>query len=177
MFRTQFTASHNKLQQAVRDVTNQKKVLKQQCDRSKHKLTKLKSQHAQLETDYTELQVENLYLLKELEENQQQHAVSTDDHKSTASSDFSIAIKDGNRYTPEIRKLYYSLLSDQVPASKVEKIVKSVLHCFHPSVDTSQLHLPKMTCASYMRREELKTINDAQKATDYSTKQQGLFKA
>lgn len=45
-------------------------------------------------------------------------------------------------------------------------------------VDTSKLQLPKKTCASYMRREELKTINDAHKAKtlcEYSTKQKGLL--
>ena len=57
-----------------------------------------------------------------------------------------------------IRKLYYSLLTDQVPISKIAKIIRSVFKCFHPSLHVEELKLPMKTCASYMRMEEMRTI-------------------
>ena len=36
---------------------------------------------------------------------------------------------------PEIRKLYYSLLADQVPVSKIKDIIRTVLKCFNPAMN------------------------------------------
>ena len=68
------------------------------------------------------------------------------------------------KYSPEIRKLYYTLLADQVPVSKITDIIRTVLKCFNPSMNVEELRLPKKTCASYMRKEELKIISDTHKA-------------
>ena len=60
---------------------------------------------------------------------------------------------------------YYTLLADQVPASKIADIIKTVVKCFNPSIDVQHLKLPQRACAGYMRREEMKTISSAHKAT------------
>ena len=39
------------------------------------------------------------------------------------------------RYSSEIRKLYYSLLADQVPVSKIAYIIRAVLKCFNPAMN------------------------------------------
>ena len=80
-----------------------------------------------------------------------------------AESDIFVS-KCGGQYTPAVRKLYYSLLAKQVPVSHIEKIIKAVIKCVNTLVDIDQITLPKRSCASYMRRDELKTIS-AHKAT------------
>ena len=82
------------------------------------------------------------------------------------------------KYSPEIRKLYYSLLVDQVPVSKIAEIIRTVLKCFNPSMNVEELKLPKKSCASYMRKEELKLISDVHKAhtiCDTAMKGKGLY--
>ena len=82
------------------------------------------------------------------------------------------------KYSPEIRKLYYSLLVDQVPVSKIAEITRTVLKCFNPSMNVEELKLPKKSCASYMRKEELKLISDVHKAhtiCDTAMKGEGLY--
>ena len=78
---------------------------------------------------------------------------------------FNFQTKEGRRYSPAIRKLYYSLLSAQVPPGKIAAIVRTVLSSLFPSVDVSTLRLPAESCAGYMRREELKTVSAAHQAT------------
>ena len=41
-----------------------------------------------------------------------------------------IATKQGKSYAPEVRKLYYSLLADKVPASKIAIIIRTVIKNF-----------------------------------------------
>ena len=60
--------------------------------------------------------------------------------------------------------MYYTLLADQVPASKIADTIKTVVKCFNPSIDVQHLKLPKRACVGYMRSEELKTISSAHKA-------------
>ncbi len=108
-----------------------------------------------------QLEIENLDL--PLEEESCDSDTSFQVTESDAESTFQDII--GHRkYTPEIRKLYYSLLADQVPVSKITDIIRTVLKCFNPSMNVEELRLPKKTCASYMRKEELKIISDAHKA-------------
>lgn len=68
------------------------------------------------------------------------------------------------KYSPAVRKLYYTLLANQIPPAKIANIIKAVLKCFLPNLDTAKLILPKEKCAGYMRREELKTISMAHTA-------------
>ena len=71
-------------------------------------------------------------------------------------------------YSPSIRKLYYTLLADQIPPSKICTMIKSVLKCFLPNLDVKNLQLPKEKCAGYMRSEELATVSMAHKASTIS---------
>ncbi len=81
------------------------------------------------------------------------------------SHNFTFQLKEGRRYSTEIRNLYYSLLSFQIPPAKIAPIIRSVLSTFFPDIDASSLDLPAQSCAGYMRREELKTISSAHQAT------------
>lgn len=58
-------------------------------------------------------------------------------------------------------------MTNQVPASKVADVIRTVLDSFLPDVDVSALKLPKERCAGYMRREELSTLGMAHKAHVY----------
>ena len=58
----------------------------------------------------------------------------------------------------------YRLLADQLPPAKISSIIKSILENFLPPLDVDKLRLPGESCASYMRREELTTVNLAHNA-------------
>ena len=79
-----------------------------------------------------------------------------------------IDTKNGTVYNQAVRELYYKLLADQIPPAKIESIIKSVLNCFFPTMNTDDLKLPREKCAGYMRREEMNTICMAQKAYSIS---------
>jgi len=85
-------------------------------------------------------------------------------------TNFSFERKKGKFYSGTIRKQYYNLLANQVPATKIASIVECVIKCFLPNIDLSTLQLPKETCAGCMRREEMATIAIAHKANALCTK-------
>ena len=72
--------------------------------------------------------------------------------------------KEGQVYTTAVRELYHKLLADQLPPARIASTVRTVLKSFLPSLDVDALKLPGETCASYIRREELTTINLAHNA-------------
>ena len=148
--RTQLRATNCTL----RDITNENQHLKRKCELSKVKIDKLKDKNEQLETERAMLEIENLNLQSEEESDT---SFQTTDAKSTFQD-----IIGHHKYTPEIRKLYYSLLADQVPVSKITDIIRTVLKCFNPTMNVEELRLPQKTCASYMRKEELKIISATQ---------------
>ena len=94
--------------------------------------------------------------------------------KTSTERDFSIHTKHGRRYSPSVRRLYYHLLSQQIPALKIADIIKTVIRCFFPAVDVDTLQLPKRSCADYMRKCELATISNAHKATVLSECESGF---
>ena len=107
----------------------------------------------QLKKEFTALSGSNVTLVSD-----------TDSDKGTAT--FCFRIKDGSKvYTTAIRELYYTLLADQLPPAKIASMIKTILKTFLPSINVDKLHLPGESCASYMRREELTTINLAHKAS------------
>lgn len=116
-------------------------------------MDKLKQNNTVLETECARLQLENLDLLDE--------SSDTDSDCEDEGESILQSIIGNRRYSPEIRKLYYSLLAEQVPLTKISKVIRSVLKCFNPSVDVDGLKLPQKTCASYMRREELSSVCNA----------------
>ena len=74
-------------------------------------------------------------------------------------------IENGKQFTPAIRALYYQLLTDQVPLSRIKTTIKAVIKCFFLAADVSNLRLPSETCAKGMRQFELKTVSMVHKAT------------
>ena len=163
---------------ALRDVTNEVKVTKKHCAKAKKEALSLKKAFKSAHTDYIILEEsvedtleENLKLSNELALVQRE--LSTIKDATTITFDckelnFSFETKsDGKKYLPAIRKLYYSLLAQQISPSKVSTIIKSVLKCFLPGLDVTNLQLPKECCAGYnfMRAEELKTVCQAHKAS------------
>ena len=121
--------------------------------------------------------IENLDLSEDVLELQQLEASTAASH-DLQTLGLVTRTKVGRTYSTEIRTLYYSLLAAQIPASKIDSIIKSVIKCFQPFVNVDELKLPKKSCASYMRKDELKSICDAHKATviceDYVAKQKRL---
>ena len=86
-------------------------------------------------------------------------SVSDYDHE------FLFQTKTGSVYSAALRKLYYKLLADGMPPGKIETNIKTILSHFLTNLDEKKISLPKASCAQYMRREELKVINDTYKAT------------
>ena len=104
----------------------------------------------------------------ESEESYQEDKISGSSHVETMQDGLSLCnfqTKEGNQmYSHAIRQLYYSLLADQIPPAKISRTITSILNCFIPSLNTSNLQLPHERCAGYMRREELHTISNIHKA-------------
>lgn len=154
--RQQKQISRNQLttaKRALRAITNDNHSLKKKCEFTKHKFDKLKCKNAFLETECVKLQLENLDLLDEssdAESDDDDFSITNSDEYEAAESSLQ-SIIGHRRFSPEIRKLYYSLLADQVPVSKIANIIRSVLKCFNPSINIDQLRLPQKSCASYMR--------------------------
>ena len=70
--------------------------------------------------------------------------------------------KQGCKYTNDIRELYYNLITQRLPPSRIETTITTT---FAPHIDTTKLELPKATLASNMRSRELSTISAAHQAT------------
>ena len=150
--RKEVEASRTKKNHALRDMVDQNQLLMKKYERSKARVQKLETDYAQLELDMQS-------------DSSDEEACDSDPCFEAGKVESTLQDIVGHRkYSPEIRKLYYSLLADQVPVSKITHIVKSVLRCFNPGTNVDELKLPKKTCASYMRTEELKVISDAHKA-------------
>ena len=63
------------------------------------------------------------------------------------------------KYTPEIRKLYYNLLAEQVPVSKITDIIQHVLKCFNPTENIEDLQLEKeVMCKLHEKRRIKKNL-------------------
>lgn len=67
-------------------------------------------------------------------------------------------------FTRQQLENYYKLLADQLPPAKVTSTIRTALKSFLPLLDVDTLKLPGETCASYIRREELTTVNLAHNA-------------
>lgn len=150
---------------ALRDVTNEKKMIEKQNVALRKKCAKSKKVQFCLEEEIANLHLENVDLSMDLAELEKDLCDGGSGADVASEENFTFQTKNGKQYSPGIRKLYYTLLTNQVPAMKVSEIVKSVVKCFNPSIDVEHLQLPQHSCASYMRREELHTICTAHSAT------------
>ena len=63
--------------------------------------------------------------------------------ESNTNEDFS---KNGRRYSPALRKLYYTLLSQQHPLAKIADVVGAVIKCFFPAIDPQVATAAKFMC-------------------------------
>ena len=161
-------------QQAQRDALSKLKSNHSQMTRSK--TSEMEKQHQytlcdilSLEDELQAVKAENLEMSQIIESIRNElSAMTTGDLPIAVDSKSNFVIETmtgGKQYSAAIRKLYYTLLADQVPPAKISTIIMSVLKCFFPSVNTEELQLPKERCAGYMRTEELKIVNTAHIAT------------
>jgi hypothetical protein len=154
---------------ALRDITNEKLVVEKERDSAMKKAAKFEKSNMTAMEDIE-------LLIKELEcDSLLELELSTDDsdpfiqHNNQSESRFRI-IGFYYHYIREIifelsLKLYYALLSSGVHVSKFDGLIKQIVLWSYPSVDVSKLELPKRSCASYLRKDELKVISNAHKAT------------
>ena len=149
---------------ALCDVTNERQILVKQKETCQKNFEKSKKVQFRLEEEITSLHLENVDLsmaLSDLESDLCKKNSSVDSYDADTHDSFTFQTKNDRQYSPAIRKLYYTLLANQVPTVKISEIIKSVVKCFNPSIDVDCFKLPQRSCASYMRREEMKTICSA----------------
>ena len=154
----QLETSRQQLQLAnytLRDITNEKFLIQTQRDICCNKITKSKQIQSHLEEELASLHIQNIDLSMAFSdlENELLHESSID--VCTSDENFSFQTKSGRRYSPSIRKLYYTLLTNQVPTTKISSIIKTVIKCFNPAIDIEHLKPPQRSCANYMRGEEM----------------------
>lgn len=143
--RQKFEISRNQLRcakLALHDTTNENQSLKRKYEFTKLKVGNLKGKNELLEAECAKLQIENLDLFSDNDSNDE----SCDADTSYQSGDVESNLQDivgHHKYSPEIRKLYYSLLANQVPVSKIANIIQTVLKCFIPDENVEELRLPK----------------------------------
>ena len=162
---------------ALKDITNKLSIAHKQRDCAQRQVHKTREKLETTVADHVyfedELLAKNGELTEVVRALQQEITTlpasaialfSTVDH-SDKLVNFCFQTQEGHKtYSPAIRELYYSLLGNQLSPSKIATIIRTVLKCFLPSVDLKQLKLPSESCASYMRRQELTTINMVHKA-------------
>ena len=118
-------------------------------------MARLKEVNEQLKIECLQLEADNLDLQSEEE------SCSSDsdtDISQPASPDVEATFQKiigSHKYTPEVRKLYYSLIADQVPVSKISDIIRSVLKCSiagenQPSGAKTQNELFIPCCSPYL---------------------------
>ena len=165
----------NSTNKVLEDTTNKLREAELKC------ATATCNKVSQLHSRYDAIMNENLKLTEELEDQLQDLHISEDifstyeelsDIKQSdpvtetgdSMSCLSLKTRTGAKFVPAIRKLYYSLLAEQIPPGKISTIIKTTLKSFFPNINTDELILPKERCAGYMRIDELSTISQAHKA-------------
>ena len=170
--REKFEESQKQLscaRKALRNITNEKFEFQEQCKAAKTKAAELRYKYEVLEDDFAQLEEDNTELSSAISDLRSELESIPDKFsdmcESNCDGNFSLITKHGRRYSPAVRKLYYILLSQQMPSVKIAEIIKAVIKCFFPAIDVDGLQLPKRSCADYMRKCELATISNAHKAT------------
>ena len=159
-------------QENLKKISYEKNILQKERDRAYQKIHHLNTMLRSTTSDmlHTEecLINENAELLQEVTTLKlAAERMSTNNTQLTTLNN-AIDTKNGTVYNQAIRELYYKLLADQIPPAKIENFIKSVLKCFFPTMNISDLKLPREKCAGYMRREEMNSICMAQKAYSIS---------
>ena len=133
---------------ALRDITNQNSILLQKLKSSKEKISQLKCKNASLVEECVNFEV-NLLEAADSDSDDSDDSV-TNVTKPTIQS----VIGASRRYAPEIRMLYYNLLAEQVPVSKINAIIRHVLKCFNPTENIEALEL----YSSYSKNEGIGSL-------------------
>ena len=160
---------------ALRDITNEKLKTQKERDSALNKAAKYHQSSLAAMDDIVHLieELENSEISEELSSVHEcgdptfsptNSDIITGNNQDPGPVDFT-ATKSGKTYSNSVRKLYYTLLSNGIPVSRIESLVKDVVKWSNPSVDILRLELPKRSCASYMRKDELKVVSNAHKAT------------
>ena len=163
------------IQENLKKISHEKNVLQRERDRAYQKIHHINEMHRSTISDMLhteELLINgNAELLQEvitLKLKKLAMVGMSMSNTQLTTFDNVIDTKNGTVYNQAVRELYYKLLADQIPPAKIESIIKSVLNCFFPTMNTDDLKLPREKCAGYMRREEMNTICMAQKAYSIS---------
>ena len=158
------------VKQALAEASNEVISSKKQYAIALRKLDKLKKSHDSTVRDFMasemtieRLEGENVELKQVL--SKFQGSMKCLESGPIARCKQAIVTKEGQKYAPVIGKLYYNLLSNQIPASRAAEIIKAVLKCFLPECDVDNIQLPSERCAGYMRKDELTTISTAHKVS------------
>lgn len=116
----------------LRDITNENTVLTQRFKAARNIISLLKRKNASFEEECINFEVD---LLSETTD-----SANSDQDDSVMEPTLQSIIGNSRKYAPEIRKLYYNLLANQVPISKISDIIRDVLRCFYPTenVDNCQ---------------------------------------
>lgn len=119
---------------ALQDITNEKQELQKQYKEAKTKTSNLKHKYAELEDNFAQLEEDNIELSSAISDLRIELESLPDESmcESNTNGDFSLQTKNWRRYSPAIRKLYYTLLSQQVPSAKIADVVRTVIKCFFP---------------------------------------------
>ena len=160
------------------DVTNKLDVVTVQRDRARKEVHRSQQRLQAATADAVHYEEEILTKNEELSDlvKKLKNEISTlsgsklslvsDIDRGSNSATFCFQTKEGGKvYTSAIRELYYMLLANQLPPAKIASVIKTILKSFLPSLNVESLQLPGESCALYMRREELTTLNLAHKAT------------
>lgn len=157
---------------ALTDITNKFKIAVKQRDCARKKGYQLQGELDAVYQDSVYYEEEMLAKVDELNvlvhSLRKEMAVSVPGASKSAGASgslFCFETKEGGHvYSTSIRQLYYKLLADGLSPARIASMIRSVLKTFYPSLDVDKLKLPSETCASYMRREELTTVNLAHNA-------------
>ena len=152
-------------QSTLKEATNKAQVFKTQRDSTRNKVRYYKGVQNVLLEDLAEIEKEYSDLSEEMAALEQELESTASKLAECPQEGFTTETKCGRRYSPAIRKLYYTLLAKAVPTSEITEIVKQVVKSFNPSIHVQKIKLPKKACASYMRKDELKTVSATHKAT------------
>ena len=167
---------------ALSDVTNKLQTTKKQHDCARNKVFKITHELGETIADSMyyeeEILAKNEVLSEQVKCLQEEISSSTIIPGATSvdNSKFYFKTKGDDRVcTTAVRELYYTLLAQQMPPAKIAGTIRSVLKSFLPTIDVDAVQLPGESCASYMRRQELTTVNLAHKATCLIDKAQSGF--
>lgn len=73
--------------------------------------------------------------IKEVENELVSESGSCSERNVAGMKEFCTETKCGRRYSLAIRKVYYQLLAEQVPTSRIADVIKAVIRCFSTSID------------------------------------------